>query len=350
MTLYSRLFSYRQNEKLSPAETFLTEILGYCLEHDSKFLNDFLERINFKTIERLKIKTQGSENILGRPDIDLFSENNRIIIECKLEASERIDQLTDYSTILYNSNKKNTSLVYLTKYLETKNRKDIHNPFVQLCWYDIAKLINIDNLFFTIEFKNHLKELNIADMKYFNALDLANLKSISNTIEKMDDTLDALRPYYIKNMGGLSIKAARSTRLKDGWYINWQSFMNEKKRKFDITYGYYWFWENDEIPCVGLRVWIPTYGKDHKSNEFFKFFSKELKSWIIDHEIEELNDGIIIAKYKHLSDFMTQTENDEQLKEIIEFLKTECIDVLINIRTKHPLFFTGSKNEVTTDL
>lgn len=349
-SIYSRLFSYRQNEKLSPTETFLTEILGYCLKHDKIFLENFLRLIGLEGCEEtLFIKTQNSYSTIGRPDIELYSQNYRIIIECKVEAGERENQLSDYSLLLSESKKKNQRLVYLTKYLESKESTLSPKQFVQLCWYDIAKIINSENHLFTTEFKIHLKELNMANIKFFNALDLAALKTMSATIEKMDDTLDALRPYYIQNFGSVSKKSARSTRLKDGWYINWQSFFKEKKMNFDITYGYYWFFEEDEIPCIGLRIWIPTYGMNYKSNPFYKTFSKELKSWISENPIEEIENGVVIANYVHLSHFMTTSENEDQLKEIIDFFKNECINPIIKIKEKYPEIFTGQKTQPEID-
>ncbi len=346
-SLYSRLFSYRQNEKLSPTETFLTELLGYCLENDKDFLADFLELIGIQNcIEQLVIKSQNSYSELGRPDIEISSENYRIIVECKVEAAERENQLSDYTQLLTESNKDNIRLVYLTKYLESKVSTLPEKQFIQICWYDIAKLISIENHFFTTEFKNYLKELNMSSIRYFNALDMATLKSVSSTIEKMDDTLDALRPYYIQNFGSISKKSARSTRLKDGWYINWQTYIKEKKELFEIIYGYYWFFEGDEIPSVGLRIRIPTFGKNYKTNEYYKLFSKELKSWIENENIEEHENGVVIAKYMHLSEFMITTDNDEQLKEIIKFLKEDCINPLIKIKAKFPEIFGGQKVEI----
>lgn len=350
-SLYSRLFSYRQNEKLSPTETFLTELLGYCLENDTDFLTDFLKLTGVSNCgEQLIIKTQNSYSTIGRPDIEISSENYRIIIECKVEALERENQLLDYTKLLRDSNKGNIRLVYLTKYLESKISSLSIEQFVQICWYDVAKIISNKNQFFTTEFKNYLKELNMSSIRYFNALDLATLKSVSSTIEKMDDTLDALRPHYIQHFGNISKKSARSTRLKDGWYINWQTYIKEKKALFDITYGYYWFFESDEIPCVGLRIWIPTFGKNYKTNEYYKVFSKELKTWIEEESIEELENGVVIAKYIHLSEFMITTDNDEQLKEIINFLKEECIEPLIKIKAKFPEIFEGQKTDITPEI
>lgn len=346
-SLYSRLFSYRQNEKLSPTETFLTELLGYCLENDKVFLVDFLKLVGISSFsEQFIINTQNSYTKIGRPDIEISSENYRIIIECKVEAVERENQLLDYTQLLKISRKENIRLVYLTKYLENKTSTLQTDEFIQICWYDVAKTISTKNLFFTTEFKNYLKELKMSSIRYFNALDLATLKSVSSTIEKMDDTLDALRPYYIQHFGNISKKSARSTRLKDGWYINWQTYIKEKKALFDITYGYYWFFESDEIPCIGLRIWIPTYGKNYKTNEYYKVFAKDLKTWIEDENIEELENGVVIAKYIHLSEFMITTDNDEQLKEIINFFKKDCINPLIEIKSKYPEIFEGQKTDI----
>ena len=71
-TLFSRLFSYRQNDKLSPAETFLTEILGYSLEKDLKFQKDFLTLIGLGEVnEALSIYNQNSYSTIGGPDLTL---------------------------------------------------------------------------------------------------------------------------------------------------------------------------------------------------------------------------------------------------------------------------------------
>lgn len=345
MTLYQRLFSYRQNEKLSPTETFLTEILGYCLEVDEKFLADFLNliRVGVST-EKLTIKTQNSYSSFGRPDIELSSTNYRIIIECKVEATERYNQLLDYASLLVDSNKKNIRLVYLTKYLESKQIGILKNEFIQICWYDISKLINEENNIFSIEFKNHLKELHMADMKFFNTIDLATLTSISETVEKMDITLDDVKNYYKKHFGSISKKSARSTYFTSNTYTNWQTYKLNNKIKFRIEYGYYFI--DGEIANIGLVIWIPTYGKTYNTNPFYKIFSKELKSWIDEWPINEYENGIEIGTYKYLSCFMTESADEVQLKKIIDFFKNECIDQLVRIKRKYPKIFSGQKSDV----
>jgi hypothetical protein len=329
----------------------LTEILGYCLEHDLIFQRDFLNLIGLNEIsENLTIKTQNSYSNIGRPDIEIYSNNCRIIIECKVEANERTNQLIDYAKLLTNSNKTYIKLVYLTKYIENKEIDFNKNSFIQICWYDIARIVNNDNQFYTSEFKQHLKELNMATVKYFNVVDLATLNAITETIDKMNTTLDAVKPYYIENFGGISKKSSRSTRLEDGWYVNYQGYSLNNRIKFKICYGYFWFWDSEGIPCIGFQVRIPTYGENYKTNEFFKAFSKELKSWIELWDVEEDGDDIVIANYHYISDFIVESEKDEQLKDIIDFLKSECIDKLIKIKQKNPTLFTGHKNESEEEL
>src|ERR1035437_9767476 len=117
-SVFSRVFSYRQRENHSPTENYLTEIFAFCLESDIGFRNDFLKELEIPfSEESIKITTQEIYETYGQPDIEINFGDTCILIECKVEANERLNQLEDYCLILCNEKKhSNKHIVYLTKY------------------------------------------------------------------------------------------------------------------------------------------------------------------------------------------------------------------------------------------
>ena len=309
-SIFSRVFSYRQRDSHTPLENFLTEIFAYCLEADAKFRHDFLT--NILQIEynanNFSISTQEEYYGFGRPDIQITFDNSIILIECKVESGERENQLNDYEQILnkLKPNQLNKNIVFLTKYFEVK---ELRNETVHLHmarWFQIYELINKDNSQVTIQLKEFLKEQGMEKVKNFSIQDLMAMKTIPETMTKMDELLEQFKIEFEKKFGGFSKDSSRSTRLVENEYTNYVVLSYEKK-KYILSVGFFWWRKENEVPMVGLSINIPK--KRFENSELLKILQKEL---IIKHrwEFEEDKSYFNYSSFKPLTDFLTAAEDN----------------------------------------
>lgn len=328
-SVFSKIYSYRERENKDSKENYLIEIFGHCLLTDKKLCTSFLELLDLELENEFSINTQTIYDY-GRPDleINLLESNTCILIECKIEHFERENQLDDYKKILLEKNVRKRHLVYLTKYYEHRDNDIKQINFDLIKWSDIYNLIDNQNTPITQELKNYLKDENMAESKNFNYNDITSLINITGTIRKMDEVLDSIKDYYEKTIGTLSKDSARSTRMKDSWYVTFHS-VGKPNFKFSIDLGFIWWWGD---VYLGARIWLPKATK-YKDTEYYKqIFSKQLKDW----EFEELDNAYIFGNYKLLTQFII--EEDEQIPEMRTFLKT-CIDKLNTLKNADPKIF-----------
>lgn len=173
-SIFSKAYRYRERENKNSLENYLIEIFSHCLQNDLIFQKSCLSNIGFENYSDIIIDTQLSYTGFGRPDIVIKNSDSIVMIECKIESSERTNQLKDYFDILKNSDYKNKYLIYLTKYYESKDfiDKKENIVFENFKWWDVYNLINDENDTLTKQLKIFLEENNIAMNKNFNTIDL----------------------------------------------------------------------------------------------------------------------------------------------------------------------------------
>lgn len=330
-SLFSKIYSYRERENKHSKENFLIEIFSHCLDSDKKLLKDFFELINLTLDSEVNVKTQSVYD-LGRPDIEINIEDTStcILIECKIEHFERENQLEDYKRILETKSIKNKHLVYLTKYYDFRENTNKKIHLHQLRWQDVFKLIDEENTQFAQELKQYIKDENMSNSKNFNYTDLSVLKSITNTILKMDEVLDGVKEYYEQKIGKLSKDSSRSSRMKDEWYGTYQYFTIENKYAFEISFGFYWW---DEDVYIGARVYISQKEKHKNAEEVLKLFKKTLKNWDLE---DEYDDCIYLGFYEPVAQFVIDT--NEQIPPMTAFLKN-CVNQLEKMKQLNPRLF-----------
>lgn len=193
-SLFSKLYSYRQQEKRNQRENFLTEIFAYCLQEDEAFRTEVLQKITTCFLGVPTITTQ-STYIEGRPDIEIIwkDDGGLILIECKIDSAEGPKQLERYQQILKRSKAKVKKLVYLTKYPEIKNGEVIY-----LRWFEIKELINTRHQPFTQQLKIYLEERNMSKVDNFSIEDETAVVNIGKVIEKMEVVLNPCSDYFLK--------------------------------------------------------------------------------------------------------------------------------------------------------
>lgn len=329
-SIFKRIYSYRQREYKNSLENFCIEILAYCIENDKIFSENFFEYVGISIKGDKLVSTQNVyEN--GIPDIEIVSKQDdvNVIIECKIESLERENQLNDYSSILVKNKHKNKHLIYLTKYYEHKELKNVNINLIQLRWSEIEEMINESNDLITKQFKIFLKENNMEKTQNFNYTDLASILNFQEALTKMEDVLDQVKPYFSKHIGILSKDSSRSTRIIEKWYANYYCVNNSDQDQYDINIGFFWWWGDDV--AVGIRVKVPKNAKSKADNEYLKFFRKNLK-W----HIEEDDTVCEFWHYKSIGEYII--EFDDQIPKIVGFLK-EGIDVLAGLRASNKNMF-----------
>ncbi|MCB6089681.1 PD-(D/E)XK nuclease family protein [Flavobacterium psychrophilum] len=329
-SVFSKIYSYRERENKNCKENFFTEIFAHCLSIDKNLLNDFLKLLNIETTGEVEIKTQTIYEF-GRPDIEINipSKDICILIECKIEHFERLNQLQDYSKILELKKAKNKHLVYLTKYYDFRESENKKVNLHLVKWFDIFQIIEIENDSITKEFKKLIKDESMSESKNFNYTDLTVMKSISGTIRKMDEVLDGLKTYYEEKIGVLSKDSARSTRLTEERYCNWQVFQNAGDYRFDVEFGFNWWFE--EI-YITTRVCIHTQEKYKNTAKYNNIFKRTLKEW----NFEEIKNFIIYENCSPIAQFII--DEDEQIPAMVNFLKSN-VDKLLTIKKIEPEIF-----------
>lgn len=329
VSIFSRIYSYRQRENKNNKENYLIEIFAFCLEQDELFLTAFFNLLEIKNTDTPNIKTQVSDPELGRPDIELKNQKLHLLIEAKIEHQERDGQLDDYRKILNKSKPPEKHLVYLTKYYEDKNLKSEKIKFHPIRWFQIHDLITEENHPFTFQLKTYLKEEKMDSSKNFNYHDLTALQTINSSISKMDEVLNQVNDYFGKatNIQGLTKGAARSTAMAY-WncYRDYKTLTSADGYIFNIYIGYSLGWENDIR--LYLEFQMPTSNSNKTAEEYQQWFLDNLEG------MQKVDDGkyIYAGFYKSLTDFFSKKDH---IKAMIDQFK-EWIDQVAKLIKKHP--------------
>jgi hypothetical protein len=323
-SLFDKIYSYRERENKNSYENYFIEILAFCLNSDMKFRTDFFELIKIEELKNPIIKTQVVYQY-GRPDIVISNSEYTILIECKIEHTERENQLNDYKNILLDKKSNNSHLIYLTKYYEFKKIDTTNIEFHQIKWADVYKLIEIENNQITRELKKYIKEQNMSDSNNFQYQDLSTLKIITSTIHKMDEVLDGIKPIFEEKIGKFSKDSSRSTRLTEERYVNWSSVIKDSVQQYSYEVGFYW-WDDEDI-SIALRVFIPNKERNKNAKKILAHFESKLTEWEPEHFEESYN----FWYFQPLAQFII--DDEEQIPEIIKFLE-KGINELAKIKLK----------------
>ena len=337
-SVFIRIFSYRERCNICPLENFIIEILAFCLEYDIIFRHDFFNTIFPKQIsdDNFKIKTQSEYEGYGRPDIEVTFDNTIVLFECKVESKERENQLSNYTKLLVNlkSNFLYKHVFFLTKYFEYKEQSENQVELHLIRWFSICNIIGDQHLDITREFKKFLKENNMEKVKNFNLHDLIAMKSITESMTKMDELLEQFKPEFAKQFGGYSKDSSRSTGLSEGIYTNY-STLNYDKKEYWISIGFFW-WQWDpktdlpDVPEVGISIEIPF--KKFEHSELIKILNKELLNTTDWKYVLDTSNYYYYSTIP-LTDFITmRDDNIPAIKKVLQ----ERLNYLYELREKYP--------------
>lgn len=328
-SIFERVYSYRQRENKNARENFLIEVFAYCLQTDRKFLLSFLKLINAECSGDCNVSTQ-SAHTYGRPDIEIrISGEIFALIECKIDHSERQDQLKDYCKIIEEQTSQRKYLVYLTKYYEFKEIQSEEIQFSALKWLDIYEIIDESNSEITLQLREYLKEQGMSESNNFQFEDLVTLKNIGGLISKMDEVIDSIKPHFENHIGKFSKDSSRTTRLRDNYYVNYYHVYKDGKYSFGLDIGFFW-WDRQHM-SLGIRVYTPSNKKD--SQALRTLFEKTF-AW--ENEMEEWDNNYHYWYTKNIAEFMV--EDEEQIPAMVAFLKQGINDVA-SLKESNPKIF-----------
>ena len=222
MSLFERLYHYREQPSKNQRENYLTELLAAILEELPALTKLICEQAGIvvppATLFRIRTQVRYDQ---GQPDIVVDSVANGIylLIECKLEAGEGLDQLERYQDILSTQPAPHKALVFLTKYYEPRPK-----PVVCLRWHQLYQLLaTLESCQLLTLFREYLIVHDLHKTMAFHTADLVALEHMPATIAKMDEVLSPVEAHFRARLGGtFQYTQSRITRLTEGWYGYWR--------------------------------------------------------------------------------------------------------------------------------
>lgn len=242
--------------------------------------------------------------------------------------------MDDYAKILINEkpNDLEKHIIYLTKYYEKKEISYPRISFHLIRWFQVHTLINPKHLYITTQFQNYLTELKMDKIQNFTIQDLLAMKTIPETMSKMDELLVYFKKEFDKEFGGYSKDSSRSTRLANSTYNNYVH-LNYEGNVYYLLIGFFWWWDTIEVPHVGISLEIPKKNLEH--SRLITILDEELhekENW----EFDDWGKLFLYSAYKPLTDFIVQEEDN--FPAIKKYIETQ-LNVLYSLRKKYPKLF-----------
>ncbi len=219
VSLFERLYVYRQKEGKNDRENYLTELLAGVLRATPQLLEALLGRVGLGQVagQALEVQTQVSHPE-GRPDISIRSADGKVmlLVECKLEAGEGDEQLSRYEAILARCGPVYGVVLFLTKYYEPPRAGQVQ----YLRWHDLYALSGkVEGGELLEGFREYLALHSLHLHMSFSPIDLLTLENIQANLRKMDEVLNTVEPLFRGAAGGSYQNTQSRLRwLSSGWY------------------------------------------------------------------------------------------------------------------------------------
>lgn len=324
-SIFSRAYKYKQTGDKHNSENYTTEIFAFCLKHNEGFRNEFIEKINIDKSEgnegfkvrtqsshKIEIKKEQSEVIIVRPDVEITTENAKILIECKIEAGLGNNQLENYASLLNDEkfNKPTKILIFLTKYNYMVDEPSTigKSKFVRLTWSDILAMIteqgNANDVLDVLQnFKKFLMKENIAIDKIDNKFDkdsIAGLRNLFKVINQMDFVIRSLQGKEIagKTIDFESKEEAILSKFKEDAY-----YYTIDKGTYQIQIGFMWWWKHEEEHSDNMRLVMRVRsgqnGENYQKLRNYYVDNQEKEKKLIEDEKKEYSPYIEFKEWKN---------------------------------------------------
>ena len=353
-SIFSRLFHYRQTEKMSPKENYLTEMLCWLINNCPTFAKDYLDFLVSKD-NTLNNEIRNVSNVFadtqiyindtvndGFIDMVITTDTDLVIIcEHKIDSSLSEGQLDKYRNNTNDDwNKDKTRIVLVTK----KTSQHGQNPDIKLVWNEIYEhfhkelendshnykeieqfLIEQFLLYLTEEGMGMEKSIVTDCIEYYRtAIELPRI--LLSMFNEIKDEIEAKDDNNLKEISSLSTNPGLVVNEHYGRYginfykewtpINIFAGAVLKNENFGIS---------DELPQFSIMIDCQKNEKKEACNkEWVKALKNNLKDEQGGFKVEKDPQSpwrLLILK-KNLSDVIKGTEYKEQK----ESLKSEVIN------------------------
>lgn len=203
-SIFSRLFRYKQTEKMSPKENYLTEMLAWMIDSLPQFGQDYVLFLNSKCKEKLNFDANCTFTVSAETQfrvtkgiIDMMIETDcgyGFICEHKVDSSLRENQIKDYSECDKEINK---DLTFKTVLLTKSKDQHEQNPDIQIIWHDVYEFFsdpirkesyNADEKIIIEQFLKYLTEVGMG-MK--SSIQIGSVENYCEAM-KLDQTLKGI--------------------------------------------------------------------------------------------------------------------------------------------------------------
>lgn len=148
-SIFSRLFRYKQTEKMSPKENYLTEMLAWMIDSLPQFGQDYVLFLNSKCKEKLNFDANCPFTVSARTQVAvedgfidmviITDQNLGFICEHKVDSELSNNQIKKY----YDCRAEiDSNLEFQTVLLTKSKGQHEQNPDIQIIWHDVYEFFS----------------------------------------------------------------------------------------------------------------------------------------------------------------------------------------------------------------
>ena len=203
-SIFSRLFRYKQTEKMSPKENYLTEMLAWMIDSLSQFGQDYVLFLNSKCKEKLNFDANCPFAVSARTQVAVEDGFIDMVIITDQNLGFICEHKVD-SELSNNQNKKyydcraeiDSNLEFQTVLLTKSEDQYKQNPDIQIIWHDVYEFFsdpirkesyNADEKIIIEQFLKYLTEVGMG-MK--SSIQIGSVENYCEAM-KLDQTLKGI--------------------------------------------------------------------------------------------------------------------------------------------------------------
>ena len=203
-SIFSRLFRYKQTEKMSPKENYLTEMLAWMIDSLPQFGQDYVLFLNSKCKEKLNFDANCPFTVSARTQVAvkdgfidmviITDQNLGFICEHKIDSELSNNQIKKY----YDCRAEiDSNLEFQTVLLTKSKGQHEQNPDIQIIWHDVYEFFsdpirkesyNADEKIIIEQFLKYLTEVGMG-MK--SSIQIGSVENYCEAM-KLDQTLKGI--------------------------------------------------------------------------------------------------------------------------------------------------------------
>lgn len=306
-SIFSRLFRYRETQKMSPTENYLTEMLAWMIDSLPQFGRDYVQFLIDKCKKKTAVDTSSQFTVSASTQvsvtngfIDLVIETDRnlgFICEHKVDSELSDNQIQKY----YDCRKEiDESLDFRTVLLTKSEDRHKQNPDIALTWHDLYKYFSkrLQNGVYVageqILIEQFLMYLTEVGMGMKNSIQIESVENYCEAM-KLDQTLKSIFSDIAADINW----ETECSGIED--FVSLYKPFVPAKRWGRIGIEFSENWE----PSIFAGVILDN--KDHKLKEFY---DQPQLVVLIDCDVEKKSDILNTSGFKYLIADVPNSENE----------------------------------------